>query len=149
MFFHGKSQTRIHNSFHYNFSTDRTTLFFEPGILLSVSDLLASARVEKLGDLNITSASTERQKRSQNLAPVLVINSGNSLVFSRKIITSTGFYRCSPPRRVSTSSGKNQSLGFGKRGLLEKGSFQKSPFSRDSREFRASRDFRESPDFGQ
>ena len=35
------------------------------------------------------------------------------------------------------------SFGFGKRGLLEKGSFQKSPFSRDSREFRDSRDFRE------
>ena len=29
-------------------------------------------------------------------------------------------------------------FGFGKRGLLEKGSFQKSPFSRDSRECRAS-----------
>ena len=38
--------------------------------------------------------STERQQRSQNLAAVLVIISGNSLVFSRKIITSTGFYRC-------------------------------------------------------
>ena len=30
----------------------------------------------------------------------------------------------------------------------KKGSFQKSPFSRDSREFRDSRDFRESPDSG-
>ena len=30
-------------------------------------------------------------------------------------------------------------IGFGKRGLLEKGSFQKSPLSRDSREFRDSR----------
>ena len=39
-------------------------------------------------------------------------------------------------------------VGFGKRGLLEKGSFQKSPFSRDSREFRDSRDFREPPDCG-
>ena len=38
---------------------------------------------------------------------------------------------------------------FGKRGLLEKGSFQKSPFSRDSREVRDSRDFREPPDCGQ
>ena len=36
-------------------------------------------------------------------------------------------------------------FGFGKRGLLEKGSFQKSPFSRDSGEFRDSRD---SPDCG-
>ena len=36
-------------------------------------------------------------------------------------------------------------IGFGKRGLLEKGSFQKSPFSRDSREFRDSRVFREPP----
>ena len=41
-----------------------------------------------------------------------------------------------------------QSLGFGKRGLLEKGSFQKSPFSRDSREFRDSGDSREPPDCG-
>ena len=49
------------------------------------------------------------RKRSQNLAPVLVIISGNSLVFSRKIITSTGFLPVLRPRRVSTSSGKNQS----------------------------------------
>ena len=40
-----------------------------------------------VGDLRITSTSTERQKRSQNLAPVLVIISGNSLVFSWNIIT--------------------------------------------------------------
>ena len=33
-----------------------------------------------------------------------------------------------------------KNVGFEKRGLLEKGSFQKSPFSRDSREFRDSRD---------
>ena len=39
-------------------------------------------------------------------------------------------------------------VGFGKRGLLEKGSFQKSPFSRDSRELRDSRDSREPPDCG-
>ena len=39
-------------------------------------------------------------------------------------------------------------LGFGKRGLLEKGSFQESPFSRDSREFRDSRVFRKPPDCG-
>ena len=31
---------------------------------------------------------------------------------------------------------------------MEKGSFQKSPFSRDSREFRDSRDSREPPDCG-
>ena len=34
------------------------------------------------------------------------------------------------------------------RGLLAKGSFQKSPCSRDSREFRDSRDFREPPNCG-
>ena len=56
-----------------------------------------------VGDLKITSTSTERQKRSQNLAPALVILSGNSLVFSRKIITSAGFCRVLRPRRVSTS----------------------------------------------
>ena len=39
-------------------------------------------------------------------------------------------------------------VGFGKRGLLEKGSFQKSPFSRDSRELRDLRDSRERQDSG-
>ena len=39
-------------------------------------------------------------------------------------------------------------FGIGKRGLLEKGSFQKSPFARDSGEFRDSRDSREPPDYG-
>ena len=44
-----------------------------------------------LGDLKITSTSTERQKRSQNLSPVLVIISGSYLVFSRKSkVTSVG-----------------------------------------------------------
>ena len=57
-------------------------------------------------ETQITSTSTERQKRRQNLALALVIISGNSLVFSRKMITSTGFYRRLRPRRVSTSSGK-------------------------------------------
>ena len=43
------------------------------------------------------STSTEGQKLPENLAPVLVIISGKSLVFSRKMITSTGFYRyCAP-----------------------------------------------------
>ena len=36
-----------------------------------------SVKTANIGDLKITSASTERQKRSQNLAPVLVIISGN------------------------------------------------------------------------
>ena len=52
-----------------------------------------------LGDLKITSTGTEGQKRSKHLAPVLVIISGNSLVFSRKIITSTGFTGAAPPAR--------------------------------------------------
>ena len=51
-------------------------------------------------------------------------------------------------RWQSGVSMRQASLGFGKRGLLEKGSFQKSPFFRDSREFRDSRDSRESPDCG-
>ena len=47
-------------------------------------------------------------------------------------------------RRQTQSSLK---FGFGKRGLLEKGSFfQRSPFSRDSRQFRDSRDSRDSTD---
>ena len=48
---------------------------------------------------------------------------------------------CTPPLPLSQ-------LGFGKRGLLEKGSFQKSSFSRDSREFRDSRVSREPPHSG-
>ena len=62
------------------------------------------------GDLKIftTSTSTERQKRSQNLAPVLVIISGNSLVLSRKMITSIGFYRGCVPG-ASALVVKNQS----------------------------------------
>ena len=39
-------------------------------------------------------------------------------------------------------------LGTEKRGLLEKGSFQKTPYSRDPREFRDSRNSREPPDCG-
>ena len=38
--------------------------------------------------------STEGQKFHQTLAPLLVIILGKSLVFSRKILTSTGFHRC-------------------------------------------------------
>ena len=41
--------------------------------------------------------STEAQKFHDNLVPVLVMISRNSLVFSRKIITSAGFYRCCAP----------------------------------------------------
>ena len=51
-----------------------------------------------LGDFKISSTSTERQKRSQNLAPVLVIISGNSLVLR--------------PRCVSTSSGKKSASHY-------------------------------------
>ena len=49
------------------------------------------------------------KKRCQNLAPVLVIISGNSLVFSRKFITSTGFYRCCAPSASAPVVVKNQS----------------------------------------
>ena len=58
---------------------------------------------------NYVFASTERQKRSQNLAPVLVIISANSLVFSRKIITSTGFYQCCAAGASAPVVVKNQS----------------------------------------
>ena len=62
-----------------------------------------------IGDSRITSASTERQKRSQDSAPVLVIISGNSLVFSRKIMTSTGFTGAAPPARQHSSGKKSVS----------------------------------------
>ena len=74
-----------------------------------------------LGDLKITSASTERQKRSQNLAPVLAIISGNSLVFSRKIITSTGFYRCCAPGASAPVVVKNQSPRYPHSGFRSRG----------------------------
>ena len=53
-----------------------------------------------------------RSKRSQNLAPVLVIISGNSLAFSRKIITSTGFYWCCAAGASAPVVVKNQSPSF-------------------------------------
>ena len=52
--------------------------------------------------------STEGQKFHLNLAPVLVIISGNSLVFCRNYYQ-YWFLPVLRPRRVSTSSGKNQS----------------------------------------
>ena len=61
---------------------------------------------------------------------------GTALSVSHDCLTPLAFRLC------------KQKIGFGKRGLLEKGSFQKSPFSRDSREFRDSRDFRGPPDCG-
>ena len=71
---------------------------------------LESGKTPFLGDLKITSsASTQRQERSQNLAPVLAKNSGNSLVFSRKLITSSGFYRCCAPGVSAPVVVKNQS----------------------------------------
>ena len=56
------------------------------------------SRMPKIGDSKITSTSTEGQKRSQNLAPVLVIISGNSLVFSWKLLQQYWFlHRCCAP----------------------------------------------------
>ena len=71
-----------------------------------------AARNASFRRLKITSTSTERPKRSQSLAPVLVITSGNSLVFSRKMITSTGFYRCCAPGASAPVVVKNQSPKF-------------------------------------
>ena len=53
-----------------------------------------------------------------------------------------------PPRRFKRVPGSTADLGFGKRGLLENWSFQRSPFSRDSRELRDSRVSREPWDCG-
>ena len=64
---------------------------------------------QKFGDWKITSTSTERQNRSQNLAPVLVIISGNSLVFSRKIFASAGFLPVLRPGASAPVVVKNQS----------------------------------------
>ena len=54
--------------------------------------------------------------------------------------------RCTE-REIHRERHRNIEIGFGKRGLLEKGSFQKDRFSRDSRDFRESRDSREPPDW--
>ena len=51
---------------------------------------------ELIRDLEITCTSTERQKRSQNLAPVLVIISGNSLVFLGKCLPVLVFTGAAP-----------------------------------------------------
>ena len=53
--------------------------------------------------------STEGQKCHQNLAPVLVISSGNSLAFPTKIITSTVFYWYCVPDAPAPIVVKNQS----------------------------------------
>ena len=45
----------------------------------------------------------------KDFAPVVVIISGNPLVFSRKIITSTGFYQSCPPGASAPVVVKNQS----------------------------------------
>ena len=54
------------------------------------------------------------------LRPVLVTISGNSLVFSRKIITSTDFYRYCAPDPSAPVVVKNQSPRWGPRKATEK-----------------------------
>ena len=70
----------------------------------------------------------------------------HELLRQKTIIAATPFAESTRP------FSEHPIVGFGKRGLLEKGlekgSFQKSPFSRDCRDFRDSRDSRESPDCG-
>ena len=64
-----------------------------------------AASIQSFRSLKNDQYSTEGQISLKNLAPVLVMNSGNSLVFSRKIVASTGFYPILRPRHVSTNSG--------------------------------------------
>ena len=71
---------------------------------LEILDMLGLLRRPK-----ITSTSTERQKRSQILAPALVIISENSLVYSKKSSTGAGFYRCCAPGASAPVVVKNQS----------------------------------------
>ena len=54
----------------------------------------------------MTSTSAEGPKLHENLAPVLVIISGKSLVFPKKNYCQYWFLPVLRPRRVSTSSGK-------------------------------------------
>ena len=70
-------------------------------------DLRTPQKISKnVGTLKFYQCSTEGQKYHQILAPVLVIISGHSLVFSRKITTSTAStgFTGAGPRRISTSS---------------------------------------------
>ena len=73
----------------------------------------------------------------------LLISWNNCRILGQPLVKNTVWITC---RRILPVNFAR--IGFGKRGLLEKGSFQKSPFSRDSREFRDSRDFRGPPDCG-
>ena len=57
-------------------------------------------------------SSTEEQKRHQHLAPVLVIIAGISLVFSRNIFASTGFFSGAVPRRSARVSPLNHKRFF-------------------------------------
>ena len=72
--------------------------------------------------------------------------SSSSKHLMHPLLTTLGTFEVTVSDHYSRRFGSQ--IGFGKRGLLEKGSFQKSPFSRDSREFRDSRDFGEPPDCG-
>ena len=60
--------------------------------------------------------STEGQKCHQNLAPVLIIISGNSMVSSWKIIASIGFFywRCGPTRQHQYCTGNKRVSKSGK-----------------------------------
>ena len=78
------------------------------------------------GAWKITRTSTEGQKLHENLAPVLVIISGKSLVFSRKIVTSTGFYRYCAPSASAPVVVINGSPTFGGKQCPEESS-RKSP----------------------
>ena len=89
--------------------TPQNTSFELSQLVVSPCRKRSPAKGVWLGDSKITTTSTERQKRSQNLAPVLVIISGNSLVFSKKIITSTGFHQCCAASASAPVVVKNQS----------------------------------------
>ena len=59
----------------------------------NITAILAQTLPSNVSEPKNYQHSIEGQKLQENSAPVLVIISGNSLVFTRKIITSTGFYR--------------------------------------------------------
>ena len=68
-------------------------------------DLLKRGCANSGGGLELAEHLLETLIENVSFSALLVIISGNSLVFSRKIITSTVFLPVLRPRRISTSSG--------------------------------------------
>ena len=91
-----------------NFSFWSFLWFGLPGRLLKkrkIAEEMRNLQLLNIRSLKNYQCSIEGRKFHENLALVVVIISGNSLVSYKEIIASTGFYRHCAPDPVSTSSG--------------------------------------------